>query len=567
VGILSALSTPLALLAPVPLKLAVDGLQGRQSLPAAVRQILPADDPQVQSMMVAVAMLLCVGLIGNVQGLLNWRVGTITGERLVWELRAKLLNHVQRLPLSFHDREGKRESAYRIQHDAPAIQYVLLQGLFPLLTATGTLVSMLVVCAHIDGQLAAIALGIVPPLFLLARASSRHVRSNSAVVKELDSTAIGVVEEVLSSIRVIKAFGQEQREDARFLRHSRNRVAGQVKLATMQGVYNLLIGMTMAVGNALALYVGIKEVHAARLTVGELLLVMSYIVQVYEPLRLLTTKITEMQVWLASLDRAFALFEERSEIEECRGAVMLERARGEFRVQSVSFRHGPRHGGVHDLDFTVPAGARVGIIGSSGAGKTTLVNLLMRFYDPQHGRILLDGKDIREYRIRDLRRQFSVVLQDPLLFATSVAENIAYGDPDATDEQITAAAKAAQAHEFITRLPDGYATVLGEAGGRLSGGERQRISLARAFLRNSPVLIMDEPTSALDLQTERSISSAMAKLMEGRTTFMIAHRVQTLRQCDVVLVLDRGRLTEVRHEETEEFIQQYETELRGFTLA
>ena len=556
VFLLSIASMPLALLAPVPLKIAVDAVT-RGSVPSFARHLLPGATPEVGGTMFAVGMLLCVGLLVNIQGLFSWRLGTITGEALVWNLRARLLNHVQTLPMSFHDREGKRDAAYRIQHDAPAIQYVLLQGVMPLVTAVGTLIAMLAVCAHLDLQLAAIALAIVPPLFFLGRASSNHVRSGSALVKQLDSTAIGVVEEVLSSIRVIKAFGQEKREYQRFVRHSSNRVAGQVKLATMQGVYSLLIGMTIAVGNAVALLVGVEHVRAGRITVGELLVIMAYIVQVYEPLRLFTTKITELQVWLASLDRAFALLDERSEIEETSHAVALDRARGDFELRDVSFRYGPRHRGLRHIDVVVPAGARVGIVGASGSGKTTLVNLLMRFYDPQQGSVRLDGRDVREYRISDLRRQFSVVLQEPLLFAASIAENIAYGNPEASDAEIIAAAEASGIHDFIMSLPDDYATMLGESGSRLSGGERQRISLARAFLRNSPILIMDEPTSALDMQTEAIVTGAMDRLMAGRTTFMIAHRVSTLRHCDMVLVLEHGQLKEVRTGNADEFLREY----------
>jgi ATP-binding cassette, subfamily B, bacterial len=556
VFLLSLASTPLALLAPVPLKIAVDALTNGH-VPQFAERILPQADPAASGVLSAVGIMLCLGMIVNVQGMFNWRLGTITGETLVWNLRAKLLNHVQTLPMSFHDREGKRDSAYRIQHDAPAIQYVLLQGLLPLITASGTLISMLVVCAHLDLQLAAIALAIVPPLFFLGRASSDHVRSNSALVKQLDSTAIGVVEEVLSSIRVIKAFGQEKREHQRFIRHSSNRVAGQVKLATMQGVYSLLIGMTIAVGNAVALYVGVEHVRAGRITIGELLMIMAYIVQVYEPLRLLTSKVTELQVWLASLDRAFALLDERSEIEETTTALPLDRARGEFDLVNVSFRYVPRHRGLRNLSFHVPPGSRVGIVGGSGAGKTTLVNLLMRFYDAQHGSVRLDGHDVRDYRISDLRRQFSVVLQEPLLFAASIAENIAYGNPEASDTQIVAAAKAAGAHEFITNLADGYATMLGESGNRLSGGERQRISLARAFLRDSPILVLDEPTSALDLQTEAVVADAMERLMQGRTTFMIAHRVSTLKHCDMVLRLEGGELKHMRTQGAQEYLREY----------
>ena len=556
VFLLSLASMPLALLAPVPLKIAVDAVTLGQ-VPRFAPRLLPHATPATAGVMFAVGMLLCVGLLVNIQGLFSWRLGTITGETLVWNLRARLLNHVQTLPMSFHDREGKRDAAYRIQHDAPAIQYVLLQGVMPLVTAVGTLMAMLVVCARLDLQLAAIALAIVPPLFFLGRASSNHVRSGSALVKQLDSTAIGVVEEVLSSIRVIKAFGQEKREHQRFVRHSRNRVAGQVRLATMQGVYSLLIGMTIAVGNAVALFVGVEHVRAGQITIGELLVMMAYIVQVYEPLRLLTSKVTELQVWLASLDRAFALLDETSEIEETAGALPLVRAQGSFELRDVSFRYGPRHRGLRQINVVVRAGARVGIVGASGAGKTTLVNLLMRFYDPHQGSVCLDGQDVRHYRISDLRRQFSVVLQEPLLFAASIAENIAYGDPEASDEQIIAAAKAAGIHEFILQLPDGYATMLGESGSRLSGGERQRISLARAFLRNSPILIMDEPTSALDMQTEAIVATAMEHLMAGRTTFMIAHRVSTLRSCDMVLVLEHGELKQVRTGDADEFLREY----------
>jgi ATP-binding cassette subfamily B protein len=311
-------------------------------------------------------------------------------------------------------------------------------------------------------------------------------------------------------------------------------------------VFNVLIGLTIAIGTAAALYFGVRHVRAGTLTIGSLLMIMAYIAQIYQPLQTLTGKVTDLQVWLASLDRTFVLLDQQPEIAERPGARKLASARGEFEFRNVSFAYDDTGRGLHELCFRIPAGSRVGIVGATGAGKTTLLNLLMRFYDPGCGEVLLDGHDIRDYRIADVRRQYAVVLQEPVLFAASIAENIAYGKPDASDEEIIDAASAAASHDFILKLPEGYETPVGERGSRLSGGERQRISLARAFLRNSPILILDEPTSSVDVHTEAAIMEATERLISGRTTFMIAHRLSTLKSCDLVLVLDHGRLVEVK---------------------
>jgi len=359
-------------------------------------------------------------------------------------------------------------------------------------------------------------------------------------------SALAVIQEVIGSIRVIKAFGQESREHDRFVRRSAKRMSHQVRLSIQQAVFNVLIGLTIAIGTAAALYFGVRHVRAGRLTIGSLLMIMAYIAQIYQPLQTLTGKVTDLQVWLASLDRTFMLLDQQPEIAERAGASKILTANGEFEFRSVSFAYDETGRGLQDLSFRIPAGTRVGIVGATGAGKTTLLNLLMRFYDPSSGEVLLDGQDIRDYRIADLRKQYAVVLQEPVLFAASIAENIAYGKPDASDEEIVAAASAAASHDFILNLPEGYETQVGERGSRLSGGERQRISLARAFLRNSPILILDEPTSSVDIHTEAAIMEATEQLISGRTTFMIAHRLSTLKTCDLILELDQGHLVEIK---------------------
>jgi ATP-binding cassette subfamily B protein len=546
IGFLSLLSLPLTLLYPLPLKIVLDSVLGSLPLPAWTPWIPSPAGLHRTALEFAIFLLLAIAVVVNLQGLLAWWLQTYTGEKLVWDFRAHLLNHVQRLPLVFHDHYGATDSVYRIQHDAASIQYVTIQGLVPLVTSFFTLLGMILVTARMDQALALVALLITPLLFLLSLGCSRLVRRRSQMIKGLDSSAMAVIQEVIGSIRVVKAFGGEGREHARFVRRSGERMSEQVQLALRQAVFNVLIGLTIAGGTAATLYIGVHHVRAGRLTVGSLIMIMAYVAQVYQPLQTLSTKATELQTWLASLERAFTLLDQEPEIAEDNQALPLVRARGEFEFHAVSFRYESSARGLEQVSFRVPAGARVGIVGTTGAGKTTLLNLLMRFYDPCEGMVLLDGVDIRKYRIRDLRRQFGVVLQEPVLFAASIAENIAYGKPDASDREIIAAAKAAASHEFIRNLPEGYDTQAGERGARISGGERQRISLARAFLRDSPILILDEPTSSVDLHTEAAIMEATERLMEGRTTFMIAHRLHTLKSCDLILVLEHGRLIDVR---------------------
>lgn len=528
------------------MKIAVDSALEQQPLPPFLSALLPRHGTEIPALAIAVGLLLAIAILSGVQGLASWLLQTYVGEKLVWDFRAKLLNHVQRLPLAFHDHYGAGDSVYCIQHDAPSIQYALLQGILPLVIAGFTLAGMILISIRIDPTISLFALAITPILFVLSLASSRLVRFRSRNIKELDSSAMSVVQEVLGFIRTIKAFGQEHREYERFVRHSSKRLASQIRLARLQATFSTLIGLVIAAGTAAALYVGVVHVKAGKLTVGSLLVVMAYVVQMYQPLQALSTKTTDLQGWLVSLERTFNLLDQPPEIAESPYAIPLVHAQGNMEFRNVSFRYGPSHLGLQNISFSIPAGARVGIVGGTGAGKTTLLNLIMRFYDPDEGRILLDGIDIREYRIADLRRQFATVLQEPVLLDASIAENIAYGKHTASDEEIIAAAESACAHEFISALPEQYDSSVGERGARLSGGERQRISLARAFLRDSPILILDEPTSSVDTITEESILTATEKLMQQRTTFMIAHRLSTLRSCDTILVLERGKLIEVQ---------------------
>ncbi|HEX5432606.1 MAG TPA: ABC transporter ATP-binding protein [Candidatus Angelobacter sp.] len=541
---LSALGAPIGLLLAYPLKIAVDNVIGKRPLPHPVQILLPswAYGSRTANLGLAVGLLLVLTLITNLQAFASWLLQTYTGEKLVLDFRTRLFWHVQRMDLLFHDRRGTNEVAYRIQNDAPAIQYVFIQGLMPLVSSSFTFFALFYVTLRIDWVLAMIAVSVAPLLFYLTRKCSRRARTGWDGIKKLDSSAMLVMYEALSSIRVVKAFGQEQFEDARFKLRSRHRMEEQVKVASMQAGFHVLITTTIAVGSAAAMWVGVRHVQSGVLTLGELLLVMAYMTQLYDPLRTISGKLPELQGWMVSIRRALALLDEAPEVAEPHTAVPLDRAVGQVAFRNVTFEYPTSGRALDGVSFEIKPGTRVGIIGPSGSGKSTLVNLLTRFYDPACGEIQLDGRDLRSYTVADLRRQFSIILQEPVVFSATVAENIAYARHDASREEIMQAAKAAMAHDFIMALPDGYDTKVGEGGCRLSGGQRQRLAIARAFLKDAPILIFDEPTSAVDIHTEKEIMQATEQLIRGRTTFVIAHRLSTVKDCGLLLVLKQGRL-------------------------
>jgi ATP-binding cassette subfamily B protein len=401
---------------------------------------------------------------------------------------------------------------------------------------------MIAVMARINGELALVALTIAPILYGISQFYARRLKLRWREAKDLESATLSIVQEVLSSVRVVKAFAQEDREEERYVTHARRNLREQIRLSLVSGSFGLIVAVCLAVGTAAVLFLGARQVQAGRMSLGDLILVMSYLAMLYTPLQTVSKSAASLQGSLVSAERVFELLDQAPEVLERPNARPISRARGQVAFENVSFAYNPERPALQDITFAVAPGARVGIAGTTGAGKSTLVSLLLRLYDPASGRILMDGTDLREYRVRDLRNQFAIVLQDTLLFSCSIAENIAYARPEASEAEIIAAAQAANAHEFITRLAQGYKTEVGERGVQLSGGERQRISLARAFLKDAPILILDEPTSAVDTKTESMIMDAMKRLMQGRTTFMIAHRLSTLDVCDVRLQLERGKL-------------------------
>jgi ATP-binding cassette, subfamily B, bacterial len=546
--LITLLSTPVSLLIPLPLKIAIDSVIGSHPLPTFVQPIIPQAVTSSPNGMLAFVVILTmlIALLGGLQRVASSLLRTYTGEKLTLAFRTKLFRHVQRLSVSYHDSRGTTDSTYRIQYDAPAVQWIAIQGFIPFIASGLTLAGMIYIVARLDWQLALVAIAISPVLYLGARTFNPRLRNQWGHITRSDNSAISVVQEALSALRVVKAFGQEEREQQRFVRHSSESFLGRVRAAWSEGAFDLLIGITTAAGTAAVLFVGVRHVQTGSLTLGDLLLVMSYLQQLFGPLASLSDMTAHAQRSLASAERAFALLDEQPDVTESKNGVSTSRARGAVTFRDVCFAYNGDYPVLRDISLEIKPGSRVGIMGMTGGGKSTLVSLLTRFHDPTQGQILLDGVDLRDYKLVDLRNQFGIVLQDSILFSTSIGENIAYARPNASQHEIIEAAKAAHAHEFITLLPDGYDTVVGERGMQLSGGQRQRIALARAFLKNAPILILDEPTSSIDIKTEREIIEVMERLSIGRTVFIIAHRLSTLKHCDLLLGIEQGRVAFIR---------------------
>jgi ATP-binding cassette subfamily B protein len=537
-------ATLVGLLAPWALKILVDNVLQGQPLPDGFDVVLgPFTDDRMTFLIAVVVGGLLVALLGDAIVIMQNYVDTKLQLGMGLDVRSELFQHAQRLSLSFHDQRKTSKLMYAINGQADAAAQ-LVMTVPQLAQNVFTLVGMFWVTYTIDSTIALISLTVVPFLYMAVGYYVKNIESRLMEVKRMEAQSLSIVHEAMAMLRVIVAFCREQYEHARYRRQGLESVDARVKLTVRQTVFSLVVNMTTAVGTALVLGFGAFAVMEGRLTVGELLVIVSYVAAVYKPLEQISTTIGSLQNQFVSLRIAFNLLDTDPEISNSPGAVAIDRVRGDIRYERVGFSYNRRKDTLKGIDFEARAGEVVALVGPTGAGKTTLISLLPRLYDPTEGSILLDGRDIREYTLESLRGQISIVLQEPLLFSGSIYENIRYGRLEATHDEILEAARNANAHDFIERLPKGYDTTVGERGVQLSGGERQRIAVARAFLKDSPILILDEPTSAIDSKTESVILDALDRLMVGRTTFMVAHRLSTIRNADMILVLNGGELVE-----------------------
>jgi ATP-binding cassette, subfamily B, bacterial len=545
--VLNLVSIPLVLLNPVPLKIVVDNAIGDDPIPDLLKNLLPAafDYTFNGVLLVAVAMVILISLLKNLQGLFLWILQSYAGEKLVLSFRNSIFGHIQKMSLTYHDRVGISDSIYRIQYDASAIRDLVLNAFSPLITAIFTIFGMIYIMFGIQWEIALVAIFIVPFLFIITKYSSSRLKKSWHQVKSHESSAMSVIHETLSSLRVVKAFVKEDHHQNSFMNKSNLAVKEQIKVAFIGGGFDLLVGLLIALGTAIVLFIGARSVQQGNISVGDLVLVMAYLAQLFGPMTTISKQINFLQSSFAGLERALTLIEGKEDIEEDPNPLTIKRLQGNVIFNDVTFSYKNEQPVIENTLFHIRAGQKVGIVGPTGSGKSTILSLLARFYEPTSGHILVDGTDIRKYKLSDYRNQFGIVLQEPVLFSTTIAENIAYGKINATMDEIVDAAKAANAHKFISAFPDAYETQVGERGMQISGGERQRISLARAFLKNAPMLILDEPTSAVDANTESIIMEAIDRLMEGRTTFLVTHRLDTLSKCDMIIHLESGRVIDM----------------------
>ncbi|HSI78523.1 MAG TPA: ABC transporter ATP-binding protein [Lunatimonas sp.] len=545
--LLNLLSTPLILLNPLPLKIVIDSAFGDEPLPGFIQNLFPATQGFGfnQILLFAAGMIIGISLLKNLQGLFLWVLQSYVGEKIVLAFRNALFGRIQRLSMVYHDSVGVSDSVYRIQYDAAAIRDLVLNALSPLLTALFTISGMIFILISFHWKLALIALSIIPFLSYFTKYSSEKLKDNWSGVKASESAAMAVVHESLSSLRVVKSFVMENHEQKRFYEKSQVALKGQLKVALIGGLFDLMVGLLIAGGTALFLYTAAVFVQDGIITVGDLVLIMAYLVQLFGPLTSISKQVNYLQSSFASLERVVGLLDEEQDVKENPNAISMERSLGSVEFVNVGFYYKKDQPVLKQISFKVKPGQKVGIIGTTGSGKSTILSLLSRLYDPTSGEIRLDGKNIKSYKISDYRNQFGIVLQEPVLFSTSIYENISYGKSGATRQEIIQAAEAANAHSFISELPDSYETTVGERGMQLSGGERQRISIARAFLKDAPILILDEPTSAVDINTEALIMESMEKLMIGRTSFLVTHRLDTIKECDLIIQMEKGKIKEI----------------------
>ncbi|HEX7862775.1 MAG TPA: ABC transporter ATP-binding protein [Verrucomicrobiae bacterium] len=534
------------LLQPWPIKWLVDYVFGNQTAPGWLTKIWPVlgTDNVVGGITAVCISILTLAIVYRCGITLGHFFLVRAGARVVQQLRCHACEHLHRLSVAYHDRNKVGDSLYRVAYDSHAAQSLINGAYVPMANGALMLIGAFIIMLQINVALTLTTMAAAPLFIIIIRGFSKSIDQQSRKYHESESALVSTVQESLSSIRAIQAFTLEPQTSDKFYEQSNRSLSANEKMTRTQLVYSACAGLAVSIGTAAVVWVAGHQVAAGKLSVGDILVFLAYLGMLYQPMNTFSQSASVIQSARAQLKRVFEIIDSVPDIQDKPSARTLPTVRGAVEFRDVRFGYEPGRPVLNGINLKTEPGQIVALVGRTGAGKTTMASLLLRFYDPTGGAVLLDGHDLRDLKTAWVRKQVSVVLQDPILFSTSVAENIAYGLPGATQEQIQQAALRAQADEFIRNLPNSYETILGERGVNLSGGQRQRLSIARAFLKNAPILVLDEPTSALDVHTEEALLVALRELMKGRTTFIIAHRLSTVRQADLVVVLENGHIIE-----------------------
>jgi ATP-binding cassette subfamily B protein/subfamily B ATP-binding cassette protein MsbA len=543
ISILSVAEIGLTALAPWPLKIVVDSVLGDHPLPERFAGVMASTGANRVALLVVVVVAgLLLQTANEVLRMFQTQLQVDTGQRIVYGLRARLLAHLQDLPLRHHILTRTADSVYRLDADAHCVDDLVIGGVFPLAAAVLNLGVMFVILVYLDPALGLLSLAVVPFLYLCLRYYSRTMTDRAERVKALESTLIDRAFEILSSVAAVKSFARERHELTRYSQSGDEAMRARLSLTWQESLFSVAITAVTLAGTTLVLIVGGLHVLDGRLTVGALLVVVAYLAAVYNPISAIAHTTGSLQQAIVSARRVGDIFALTPETLDAPDALDASAVTGHVRFESVSFSYGDDRRVLDEVSFEARPGEMIALVGVTGAGKTTIASLIPRFFEPTHGRVLVDEVDAARYSLRSLRERIALVPQQPILFSGTIADNIRYGRLQASDEEVEAAARAAHIHDFITTLPNGYQTPVAEAGATLSGGERQRLGIARALVKNAPMLILDEPTSSLDALSEAGVFDALRRLRRGRTTIVIAHRLSTIRNATRILVLQEGQL-------------------------
>jgi ATP-binding cassette subfamily B protein len=548
VGLTLLVRVGIDVLKPWPMLVLVDHALGGKVMPGwlnALTSHLPGAAERTGLIAWCIGATVFLFLVGWAANLAQAYASITLGQRMTYHLAGDLFMRLQQLSLHFHQRRAIGDTIRRMTADCTCAATVFRDVLVPAVSSTLTLAVMFVIMWRLSPWLTLLALIVVPYMMFIFRLYARPMMEKGWQQQEIEGGLYSLVERTFSAVPVMQAFRREDANDRAFRATTAADMSATLAVTSLHLRFRILMGLATAVGTAGVLWIGARQGLAGGVSVGVILLFISYLGSLYAPVEAVMYTTANLQNATGSVLRVWEVLHAEQDVRDKPGAIPLPRPQGRVQFEQVAVGYEPGRPVLHEFSLEVEPGETIALVGATGAGKTTLVSLLPRFFDPWAGRVRIDGHDLRDLQLKSLRRQIALVLQEPFLFPISVAENIAYGRANATLPEIEAAARAANAHDFIQRLPGGYQAVIGERGATLSGGERQRVAIARALLKDAPLLILDEPTSALDAETEAGLLQALGQLTRNRTTFIIAHRLSTVRRASRIVVLDQGRLVEI----------------------